>query len=155
MRIATIPPASHIGVLRGCVGLAQILYIELLKCHSLEYRCILLLPPLALRPKSVQIGQLRVCKPGAAGKPPQLPHPHTCWRNRRPTPIREKCSILFSLLLGFGRLVQTPTARESPHGQQAHGAFQQATPASSAEDERSVAMARSRADSANGTNTLR
>jgi hypothetical protein len=65
------------------------------------------------------------------------------------------CSIHFSLPRGFVRQVQTPTALESPLGQRARGASRQAMRVSSAEDERSAAMAVSPADSVNGISILK
>jgi len=153
MRIATLLPVSHIGILVAHFGSATSPYIGPLEYQILGYTGALPFPPSAVRPTSVLKGQLCRSEPDALlGPSPTLAFGiSTRARDQYEVP----CSIPSSLLLGCVRLVRIPTARGSHHDRQARGGFRPATPASSAEDERFDAMAHSHVDSANGTSILR
>lgn len=154
----------HIGILARSSGVAQDSYIGRRWTLRGPFLWIITDTTCSCLPwwwsdrKAISIRQLHlhICRRDTLlEQTPTSASPHILGHARPTTTIRETCSILFNLQLGFARLVPTATFRGNRHGRRDHGASPRATHALNAEDERFDAMAHSRVGSANGTNILR
>ena len=163
MRIATILPLSHIGILAACFGLAQSLYIGTSRVPSFwKYTSAALLtgsflPWYLVRSQSRFGSCVHANLKSLLGKSHfySSPKHHACRKFQAGVEPLQSCSIPSSRRWACGRRALIPTAQENLLGLLARGGYRRAMRVSSAGEGRSDAMAPSPADSVNGISILK